>query len=248
MIGWIANREFMPLFHPPHFLMNPQQTLLPEPPRRNAESRANAMTQREHAVLVLDDDASNRNSVERLLTDQGYRVRSHQKPDEFFRAGLPAVPACLILDNQLGHDLTGAEVQAELQRRGWDIPTVFMTAHWSVRMVVEAIRAGADGFLTKPCDPAELVDAVAHALQRSQVRQRDEMRAAAARARVGALTPRERQIVHLVAGGLLNKDIADRLNLAEITVKVHRSHAMHKLGAGNAAELVHIVTRAGITG
>ena len=110
------------------------------------------------------------------------------------------------------------------------------------------MRAGADGFLTKPFDPAELVEAVALALQRSRDRQQREFTAAEARAKVAALTPREREIVRLVVQGLLNKEIADQLDLALITVKVHRGRAIRKLGAGNPAELVHIAELAGITG
>lgn len=201
----------------------------------------------DHAVLVLDDDRFIRTGLERLLTAHGYRVRLHAEPEELFRDGLPSVPACLLLDNQLGDGMTGVQVHGELLRRGWFIPTVFLTAHWNVQLVVNAMRAGADGFLTKPFDPAELVDAVALALQRSQAKQQKEFATAEARARVAALTPREREIVRLVVEGLLNKEIADQLDLALITVKVHRGRAMHKLGAGNPAELVHIAELAGLT-
>ena len=118
----------------------------------------------DHAVLVLDDDRFIRVGLERLLAAHGYKVRLHAEPDELFRDGMPQVPACLLLDNQLGEGMTGVEVHEELLRRGWFIPTVFLTAHWNVQLVVNAIRAGADGFLTKPFDPTELVDAVALAL------------------------------------------------------------------------------------
>lgn len=201
----------------------------------------------EHAVLVLDDDRFIRTGLERLLSAHGYKVRLHAEPEELFRDGLPAVPSCLLLDNQLGDGMTGVQVHEELLRRGWFIPTVFLTAHWNVQLVVNAMRAGADGFLTKPFDPAELVEAVALALQRSRAKQQGEFAAAEARVRVASLTPREREIVRLVVTGLLNKEIADQLDLALITVKVHRGRAMHKLGAGNPAELVHIAELAGLT-
>lgn len=205
------------------------------------------MTHESHAVLVLDDDPSIRRSLDRLLTGYGYQVRLHQSPEDFFLAGLPAVPACLILDHHLGNGLTGVEVHAELQRRGWNLPTVFMTAHWNVQMVVNTIRAGASGFLTKPCDPAELVQAVAQALQRSQARQNDGEEAAEAHVRAASLTAREREIVRLVVAGLLNKEIADQLDIALVTVKLHRGRAMHKLGAGNPADLARIAMLAGLT-
>ena len=200
----------------------------------------------DHAVLVLDDDRFIRAGLERLLAAHGYKVRLHAEPEELFRDGMPQVPACLLLDNQLGEGMTGVEVHEELLRRGWFIPTVFLTAHWNVQLVVNAIRAGADGFLTKPFDPTELVDAVALALQRSRSNRQGEFAAAEARVRVASLTPRERDIVRLVVEGLLNKEIADQLDLALITVKVHRGRAMHKLAAGNPAEMVHIAELGGI--
>ena len=228
--------------------MSPRQTILQSYPCRKVEDAvAERIVHGEHAVLVLDDDPSILRSLERLLTLHGYRVRLHQDPEDFFRAGLPSVPACLILDNQLGKGRTGVEVHAELLRRGWEIPTVFVTAHWNVQMVVNVIREGADGFLTKPYDPAELVVAVAHALQRSRSQQREELQAAAVRVRAAALTAREREIVRLVVAGLLNKEIADQLDIAVVTVKLHRGRAMHKLSAGNPAELARIAALAGIT-
>ena len=156
------------------------------------------------------------------------------------------MPACLILDNQLGNGLTGVEVHEELLRRGWNLPTVFVTAHWNVQMVVNVIREGADGFLTKPYDPAELVVAVAQALQRARDQQRDELQGAAVRARAATLTSREREIVRLVVAGTLNKQIAEQLEISIVTVKVHRGRAMRKLGANNSAQLAHFAALAGL--
>lgn len=206
------------------------------------------MTQDDHTVLILDDDLSILKGLDRLLTAHGYRVGLYSESEDFFRAGMPAVPACLILDNQLGDGVTGVEVHAEMQRRGWEIPTVFLTAHWNVQSVVNAMRAGADGFLTKPFDPAELVDAVAQALQRARAKQREGVQAADARTRVASLTAREREIVEFVVGGLLNKEIAGQLGLALVTVKVHRARAMQKLGAGNPVELARLAALGGIVG
>jgi len=200
----------------------------------------------EHAVLVLDDDRFIRSGLERLLTAHGYSVRLHAEPDGLFRDGLPTIPACLLLDNQLGDGMTGVQVHEELLRRGWFIPTVFLTAHWNVQLVVSAMRSGADGFLTKPFDPAELVNAVSLALQRSRAKQLKDLAAVEAHAKLASLTPREREIVRLVVEGLLNKEIADHLDLALITVKVHRGRAMSKLGAGNPAELARITELASL--
>ena len=201
-----------------------------------------------HVILVLDDDLSMRSGLERLLTAHGYHVRLYSEPEDFFASGPPSVPACLLLDNQLGDGMTGLEVHAELLRRGWDMPTVFLTAHWNVQSVVDAMRAGADGFLTKPFDPAELINEVAHALQRARTRHQGSSLVADARARAETLTPREREIVRLVVAGNLNKEIAHQLHLALVTVKVHRARAMRKMGAGNPAELAHIAALAGMIG
>ncbi len=142
--------------------------------------------------------------------------------------------------------MTGPMVHAEMQRRGWDVPTVFLTAHWNVQSVVDAMRAGADAFLTKPFDPAELVNAVTQALALARTRCAEAFLAADARARATSLTVRETQIVKLVVAGRINKEIADELNLAVVTVKVHRGRAMRKLGAGNPAALAQIAALAGI--
>ena len=213
--------------------------------RRQVAARRGGLEQEDQIVLVLDDDLAILRGLERLLTAHGYRVRLHSEAEDFFRAGLPAVPACLILDNQLGNGTTGVEVHAELQRRAWDIPTVFVTAHWNVQSVVDAMRAGADGFLTKPYEPQELVDAVAQALLRVRTKRLDEVLIAQVRTKAASLTTREREIVQLVIAGLLNKEIADRLNLALVTVKIHRGRAMRKLGAGNPAELARLAVLAG---
>lgn len=204
------------------------------------------MTECDHQVLVLDDDPSILNGIRRLLTAHGFCVRLHSAPDDFFNAGLPPVPSCLLLDNKLGGGMSGLEVHAEVIRRGWFVPTVFFTAHWNVQSVVEAMRAGADGFLTKPFDPAELVEVVTGALDRSRALHQTNQMAMEAKAKAATLTEREQEVVKLVVAGLLNKEIADRLGLALVTVKVHRGRAMRKLGAGNPAELARIAGLAGV--
>lgn len=200
----------------------------------------------DHDVLVLDDNAAIRTALERLLVANGYRVRVHQEPVDFLATGLPTGPACLLLDNHLGDGMSGLQVHAEIVRLGWNLPVIFLTAHWNVQSVVSAIRAGADGFLTKPYDPDELLRAVAEALVRAQAADEQSQQVSDARARAETLTVRERQIVCHVLTGKLNKEIATELDLAEATVKLHRGRAMTKLGAGNPAELVRIAQAAGI--
>ena len=200
----------------------------------------------ESQVLVLDDDPSVLAGLERLLTTSGYRVRLHSTPEEFFRAGLPKVPSCLLLDNHLGDGMSGVEVHAEIIRLGWKLPTVFLTAHWNVQSVVKAMRDGADGFVTKPVDPKELLDAVSTALRGVRMRSAEDMLDEEIRSRAATLTKREIEIIRLVVKGLLNKEIADQLGLALVTVKLHRGRAMKKLGAGNPYELARFATLAGL--
>lgn len=199
-------------------------------------------------VLILDDDPSILSGLESLLAVHGYRIRLYLAAEDFFRDGPPPQPACLILDNRLGNGMTGVQVHADVQRRGWYLPTVFMTAHWNLQSVVGAMRAGADGFLTKPYDPAELVTAVAQAMQQSCRHYRDGLLAAKARGRAEALTARECEIVRRVAAGLHNKAIAEQLKLSLESVKTARSRAMRKMGAGNVVELAHLAILAGIIG
>lgn len=197
-------------------------------------------------VVVLDDDPSVLKSLEHLLTDHGYKVRLHQDADSFFDSGLPEFPACLLLDNNLNHGSSGIEVHAELVRRDWSLPTIFLTGHWDVQAVVTAIRSGADGYLTKPYKPSELLANVKEALKHSQASHQYDLLAAEAKARAATLTKREREVCRLITAGNLNKEIADQLNLALITVKVHRGRSMKKLGAGNAADLARIANLAGL--
>ena len=196
-------------------------------------------------VVVLDDEPSVLRSLERLLTGHGYRVRLHETSESFFRAGFPAMPACLLLDQHLGVN-RGTDVYADMKARGSHLPTIFLTANKDAHTVVQAIRSGADDYLTKPYDPDELIAAVDRATRRSLAAQRTALQHEEWRRRAATLTSRERTIVSLVVSGLLNKQIADRLDLALVTVKVHRGHAMKKLGALNAADLVHMANKTGI--
>jgi len=203
------------------------------------------MTTEAHQVLVLDDDQAVLVSLARLLETNGYAVQLHASPETFFAGGMPPGPACLLLDQNLGAT-KGTEVHAEMQRRGWMLPTVFITADWDTHTVVRAMRSGADDYLTKPYNPDELLQIVERCLARSRQALKEDDALSQLRARADTLTPRERSIVTLVVSGLLNKQIADQLGLALITVKVHRARAMQKLGARNAAELARISAQVGL--
>jgi FixJ family two-component response regulator len=200
----------------------------------------------DHVVVVLDDDWALLKGLERLLVANGFKARLHSVAEDFFQAGVPSVPACLLLDNHLGNGISGIQVHQQIIERGWYIPTIFLTGSWDVQLVVQVMRTGADGFLTKPFDSRLLLSEVTLALQRSMAGMSDQSKAAEARSRMATLTLRERQIVELVTNGLLNKEIADQLDLALVTVKVHRARAMRKMGAGNPSELAHMAALSGL--
>ena len=203
-------------------------------------------TEGHHQVVVVDDDPNVLSGLASFLETNGYRVRLHQNPEECLATGPPAGPACLLLDNQLQARMTGVQVHAEVIRQGWNLPTIFLTAHWSVQAVVTAIRAGADGYLTKPYEAGELLKTIVEALQRARKFHQENQQKAAILSRAATLTKREREIICLVLDGKLNKEIADEVDLALVTVKVYRARAMSKLGVVNAAELAHLAWVAGL--
>jgi FixJ family two-component response regulator len=197
-------------------------------------------------VLILDGDRIAARDAERILATAGFRTRIYRDPEVFLNSDPPNDRSCLLLEHHLKQGMSGADVHRELLRRGCTIPVVFFTANWSVQSVIDAIRAGADGFVPKPIDAAELLDSIHGAIERASTLQPQQHPAIRVRALAATLTGRERQIVRLVVSGMLNKEIAAHLGLALVTIKAHRGRAMHKLGAGNAAELAHIASIAGL--
>jgi FixJ family two-component response regulator len=197
------------------------------------------------SVLVLDNDP-HLIDMGPILTGKGYRLRTHTELGDLLTAGMPSSASCLLLGNRLTNGMTGLTTLAELQRHSWNLPTVLLAKDWTVQLVVSAMKAGAAGFLAKPCAPDELLAAVDHALDRARSIQNEDHSKSEALARVASLNPREASILRLVLSGLLNKEIADRLNLALITVKVYRGRAMKKLGASNPAELARIASLGGV--
>jgi len=196
-------------------------------------------------VFVIDDDPSMRRAVERQLEGAGYIVEAFASAQGFLDRTPPVGVACIVSDVRMP-GLSGLDLQATLARAGRDLPTVFISGHGDVPTSVQAMRAGAVTFLAKPFGRDELAAAVAEALARSRGQERTRREGAELEARYGSLTPREREVLALVAAGLLNKVIADRLGTAEKTVKIHRGRVMEKMSAGSVADLVRMVERLGL--
>ena len=197
-------------------------------------------------VFVVDDDASMRQALARLLQSVQLRVEVFASPQEFLQSERPNVPSCLVLDVRLP-GLSGLDFQAELAKADVRIPIVFITGHGDIPMSVRAMKAGAVDFLAKPFRDQDLLDAVTAAIQRDQKRREHENAMTDLRAHFSSLTPREREIMALVASGLMSKQIAAEVGLSEINVKVHRSHLMKKMGARSVADLVRMAEALGVT-
>lgn len=193
-------------------------------------------------VFVVDDDASIRDAVKSLLKSVGLHAEVFGSTEEFLNVTRPAAPSCLVLDVRLP-GMSGLEFQEELAKAGRRIPIIFVTAHGDIPMTSRAIKAGAIEFLTKPFQKHELLAAIHQALDRDRAAREEEARISELRGRFESLTPREREVMALVVTGLRNKEMAAKLNLSEITVKVHRGRAMQKMEADSLADLVIMADR-----
>ncbi len=191
-------------------------------------------------VFVIDDDSSVRSSLKFLLSTVGLQVETSDSADSFLRKQRPDVPSCLVLDVRLP-GLSGIDFQRELAAHNICIPIVFLTGHGDIPMSVRAIKAGAVEFLTKPFRDQDLLDAVHVALDRDRTRRNQESELADIRQRFDSLTSREQEVVSMVVGGMLNKQIAAELGTAESTVKVQRSRAMEKMQAESLAHLIKMM-------
>ena len=196
-------------------------------------------------VFVVDDDASVRKSLTRVITSAGFTVETFASAREFFARERPPGPCCTVLDVRMP-GLTGLDLQEALAAAGRRMPIVFITGHGDVSMSVKAMKAGAVDFLTKPFDVENLLDAVRRAVAKDVKALADERRTSDVLALVRRLTPRETEVFALVVTGMLNKQIAAELGIGEQTVKVHRARVMEKMRAGSVAELVRLADRAGV--
>jgi len=204
------------------------------------------MAEAEPIVFIVDDDLSVRRSTERLIRAAGLKVQTFTSAREFLRNPRPEGPACLVLDVRMP-GLSGMDLQRELTHSAIHIPIIFITAHGDVPMTVRAMKAGAVEFLTKPFRSRTLLDAVLAAIERDRSAHRQRSETEDLRQRYEQLTPREREVMPLVAAGLLNKQVAGELATTERTIKFHRAHIMEKMRAESLADLVRMAEKLGVS-
>ena len=200
------------------------------------------MSSSDYMVFVVDDDDSVRDALSNLLDSVGLPALTFGSSEEFLSFTRPEVPSCLVLDAKLP-GMSGPEFQEELKRTGIQIPIIFITAHGDVPMTRRVMKAGAVEFLTKPFQKDELLGAIRSALERDRSRREEQAVVDVLAGRYEKLTTREREVLHLVTSGLMNKEIAAELGLSEITVKIHRRQAMTKMEAASLADLVRMADK-----
>jgi FixJ family two-component response regulator len=211
------------------------------------QSSHEPMGAKESIVIVIDDDVAIRTTLSSLFRSVGLRVELFGSAREFAQIKMPDVASCLVLDVRLP-GVSGLDFQAELVEADIRIPIVFMTGHGDIPMSVKAMKAGAIDFLTKPFRDQDILDAVIRAIERDQNRRDSDKAVSQLRVLFDSLTSREREVMTLVAAGLMNKQIAAKLGITEITVKVHRSHMMQKMKARSVINLVATADLLGLRG
>ena len=199
----------------------------------------------EPMVFVIDDDISMRRALTNLFESVGLKVEAFGSAPELMKTRLPEVASCLVLDIRLP-GLSGLDLQSELAKANIHIPIIFITGHGDIPMTVRAMKGGAVDFLTKPFRDQDLLDAVRTAIERDRKRRDIEKTVSDLKALFETLSPREREVLAFVAAGLMNKQIAAELGLAEITVKIYRGHIMRKMHAKSLAELIRMTETLGI--
>ena len=197
-------------------------------------------------VFVVDDDISVRESLELLIQSAGWQPETFASAQEFLSCPRPPAPSCLVLDVSLP-GINGLELQNRVAAERSDMPIIFITGYGDVPTSVQAMKAGAVEFLTKPFRDDVLLSAIGNALERSRVAICQEAEMRALKDRYASLTPREREVMALVVAGMLNKQIGGELDISEITVKAHRGQVMRKMKANSLADLVKISARLGPT-
>jgi FixJ family two-component response regulator len=200
---------------------------------------------KEPIVFVIDDDESMRRALTNLFQSVGLKVEVFGSAPEMLRSKLPDAASCLVLDIRLP-GLSGLDFQTELAKANIHIPIIFMTGHGDIPMTVRAMKSGAVDFLTKPFRDQDMLDAAVMAIERDRNRREADQIVTNLQTLLETLTPREREVLALVSSGLMNKQVAAELGLAEITVKIHRGHIMKKMGARSLADLVRKAETLGI--
>ena len=203
------------------------------------------MTESEAIVYVIDDDAQTRDALKNLMRSVGLHVEVFASAQDFLRSKRPDVPACLVLDVRL-RGLSGLDLQKRMAEAKIEVPIIFITGYGDIPMTVQAMKAGAVEFLTKPFRNQELLDAIQQALERDRTTRDQRAKNEELHTRYDSLTSREREVMTLVVAGLLNKQIAGELGTSETTVKNHRHQVMEKMGADSVAELVKMAYKLGI--
>jgi FixJ family two-component response regulator len=204
------------------------------------------MTSDSPVIHVVDDDASFRTAIARLLQTSGYRVALYRSGNEFLDNPPGPGPGCILLDMRMT-GVNGLELQDRLSQRGYILPIVFLTGHGNIPTTVQAIKGGAEDFLSKPVSKKNLLPAIHRALVQYEKRRAEQDSLLALRARLSTLTNRENEVFALVVRGKLNKQIAHELGTSERTIKLHRHNLMEKLGVRSVAELVSLAARSGLS-
>jgi len=205
------------------------------------------MAEAESIVFIIDDDPLYRASAERLVRSVGFSVQGFESARDFLSSRRPNVPSCLVLDVRLP-GLSGLDLQRELAEAGVYIPIIFVTGHGDIPMSVQAMKAGAVEFLTKPFRDQDFLDGIRHAIARDRIARRQHARNVDLRQRYQSLSPREREVFKCVVSGILNKQIADVLGTTERTIKFHRGRIMQKMQGKSLADLVRMAEALGISG